>query len=146
MRKYTRILCLLLAMSLLMAVPAQATANVEPRGSIFFSSYLTYLSKVSSTSLGICFDVTANAAFMDELGASEIELFESSDQTNWTSVKTYEPEDYPVMLDYNTTSHAGYVMYYEAKPGYYYTACVTYYAKDSRGVGETLIYTDILKM
>lgn len=140
-----RILCLLLAMSLLMAVPAQAV-NAEPRASAFFSSYWTELTKMSSTSLAICFDVSANAAFMDELGASEIELFESSDQRNWDSVKTYDPEDYPQMLDYNTVSHSGYVMYYEAKPGYYYTACVTYYAKDSRGIGENFIYTAILQM
>lgn len=146
MKRPIRVVCLLLVLSLMMAVPARAAAEAEPRGSAFFSSYWTYLSKVSSTSFGICFDVDSNVAVMDELGASLIELYESPDQHNWTRIKIYEPGAFPYMLAYNTVSHADYVMYYNAIPGYYYTACVTYYAKDSRGSAETLVYTGILRM
>ncbi len=146
MKRPIRVICLLLVLSLMMAVPAQAVTDAEPRGSIFFSSYWTELCKMSSTSLAICFDVDSNAAVMDVLGASQIELYESSDQQNWTRIKIYEPGAHPDMLDYNTVSHTGYVMYYNAIPGYYYTACVTYYAKDSRGSAETLVYTGILRM
>ncbi len=30
--------------------------------------------------------------------------------------------------------------------GYYYTAYITFYAKDSRGIGERYVYTEIIKM
>lgn len=141
-----RVLCLLLGISLLMVLPVHAASNVEPRGSAFFSSYWTFLDKTSSTSFDVIFDVTANAAVMQELGASMIEVYESADQQSWTKVKIYEKEDYPEMIDYNTGSHMDYVTYDDAKPGYYYRACVTYYAKNSMGIGENFIYTEILRM
>lgn len=145
MKRPIRVVSLLLALILLLAVPAQA-ATEQSRASAFFSSYRTYLCKMSDTSLAICFDVDANAPVMDEIGASEIELYESADQQNWTRIKIYKPTAYPYMLAYNTSSHTEYVMYYNAIPGYYYTACVTYYAKNSSGMAENFIYTDILRM
>lgn len=146
MKRLIRVICLILALSLMMAVPAQAAGEAEPRGSAYFSSYWTYLYKMSDTSLAIYFEVIANAAVMDEIGASQIELYESEDQQNWTRIKIYEPGAFPYMLDYNTAAHGDYVMYYNAIPGYYYTACVTYYAKKGNGIGENFIYTQILRM
>ena len=146
MKSKLRGVCLFLAIVFLMAVPVNAVSNLEPRGSAFFSSYLTFLYKTSSTSFQVCFDVTANAALMQELGASMIEVFESADQQSWTKVKTYEMDDYPEMIDDNTASHTGYVTYDKAISGYYYYARVTYYAKNSRGIGENPQYTQILRM
>ena len=146
MKKSVRVLCLILTLSLLMAFPVHAESNAEPRASAFFSSYWTFLHKASSTSIEIWFDVNANAAVMQEIGASMIELYESADGQSWTIVETYEKEDYPSMIDYNTGSHTGYVTYSNAISGYYYSACVTYYAKNSTGIGERFIYTDTLQM
>lgn len=146
MKNKLRALCLFLAIVFLMAVPVNAVSNVEPRGSAFFSSYWTFLEKTTSTSFIVFFDVTANAALMQELGASMIEVYESADQQNWTKVKTYEMEDYPEMIDDNTGSHTSYVTYDKAKSGYYYYARVTYYAKNSTGIGENPQYTQILRM
>jgi hypothetical protein len=146
MKKRIRILCLILALSLLTVFPVHAESNAEPRASAFFSSYLTVLNKASSTTIEIWFDVTANAAVMQELGASMIELYESADGQSWTIVETYEKEDYPNMIDYNTGSHTSYVTYDNAISGYYYSACVTYYAKNSTGIGKRFIYTETLQM
>ena len=146
MRGRIRIICLILALSLLMVFPVHAESSAEPRGSAFFSSYWTFLHKESSTSLEVWFDVDANAAVMQEIGASIIEVYESADQQSWTRVKVYEKEDYPEMIDYNTGSHTSHVTYSNAISGYYYTACVTYYAKNSTGVGEREIYTEIMQM
>lgn len=147
MKKSIRVLCLMLTLSLLLAFPVHGQSNAEPRASAYFSSYLTLLNKVSSTSLEVWFDVTANAAIMDEIGASMIELYESPNgENNWTKVKTYEKEDYPEMINYNTGSHTGYVTYSNAISGRYYTACVTYYAKKGNGIGEREIYTSIMQM
>ena len=59
---------------------------------------------------------------------------------------TYKMENYPQMVDHNTTYHSGYVTYNYAATGYYYTACVTLYAKNSTGIGEKYVYTEILRM
>lgn len=146
MKKLVRFVCMILVFGLLFAVPAQAAETAVPRASYFFSSYGTDLYKASSTSFEIWFDVDANASTMQELGVSEIIVYRSADQQSWTKMKTYTPTNYPDMLDYNTGSYAGYVTYNYATTGYYYTAYITFYAKNSSGIGERYVYTEILRM
>lgn len=146
MKKLTHFVCTLLVMSVLLAFPAHAQTAVEPRGSAFFDSYGTDLCKTDTRKFQIWFDVDSNLVIMDELGVSEIVVYRSADQSSWTEMKTFWPEDYPQMLDYNTGSYAGYVTYNTAHPGYYYTARVTFYAKNSTGIGERDVYTEILQM
>ena len=146
MKKAVHFVCIILACSLLLATPAQAASATEPRASAFFSSYGTDLYKTSSTSFQIWFDVDANASTMQILGVSEIIVYRSADQQSWTKMRTYDMEDYPQMVAYNTGSHIDYVTYNYAAPGYYYTAYITFYAKNSTGIGERYVYTEILRM
>lgn len=146
MKKTIRYVCMILVLSMLFAIPAHAQTVAEPRGSIFFASYGTDLEKTSSRYFRIWFDVTANAAVMDVLGASEIVVYRSADGQSWSEMKTFTVENYPWMVDYNTGSYINYVTYNSATPGYYYTARVTFYAQDSRGIGERDVYTEILHM
>ena len=146
MKKLVRFVCIILVCSLLLAVPAQAAEAAESRSSVFFAAYGTDLYKTSSTSFQIWFDVTANAATMQELGVSEILLYRSADQQSWSQIKMYSMNAYSGMIDYNTGSHAGHVDYNFATAGYYYRAYITFYAKNSAGTGERYVYTEILKM
>lgn len=146
MKKILRTLCVILALSVVLAIPAYAESTVEPRASAFFSAYGTDLWKASSTSFEVWFDVDANLAMMDVIGVSEIIVYQSADQQSWTPVGTYYMEDYPEMTTTYDYSHTGYVTYYNAIPGYYYTAYVCFYATDYRGVGERDLYTEILQM
>ena len=146
MKKMIRFVCMVLVLSLGLAFPAHAESNSEARGSAFFAAYTAYLYKTSSTSFQIWFEVDSNAALMQEIGVSTIEVYRSSDQSNWIKIKTYKKANYSQMTDANTYSHAGYVTYDIASPGYYYTAYVTFYAKNSSGVGERDMYTAILRM
>lgn len=146
MKKLARFICLFLVCSLLLAIPAQAAGVGESRASSFFSSYGTDLYKTSSSSFQIWFDVVANVATMDVLGVSEIILYRSADQQTWEKMKIYIMESYPCMVAQNTSSHDGYVSYNFATTGYYYTAYITFYAKNSTGIGERYVYTEILKM
>lgn len=146
MKKTVRFVCMILVCSLLLAVPAQAASVVEPRASAFFSSYGTDLYKTSSSSFQIWFDVVANVVTMQELGVSEITLYRSANGQNWTNIKTYIMASYPCMVAKNTSSHEGYVSYNFATTGYYYTARITFYAKNSTGIGEKDVYTEILRM
>lgn len=147
MKKIVRIVCMILACSLLLAVPAQAAETAEPRASSFFASYGTDLYKTSSSSFQIWFDVVANAGSSPQvLGVSEIVVYRSADQQSWTKMRTYTMENYAQMVDQNTTYHADYVTYNYATTGYYYRARITFYAKNSSGIGEKDVYTEIIRM
>ncbi len=146
MKKILRIICIVIVLSLVLAIPAYAESTVESRGSAFFGSYATDLYKTSSSSFQIWFDVDANVATMDVLGVSEIIVYRSADQQSWTKMRTYTMENYPQMVAQNTTSHIDYVTYNYATTGYYYTAYITFYAKNSTGIGERYVYTEILRM
>ncbi len=147
MKKLVRFICIILACSIVLVVPAQAESVVEPRGSAFFASYGTDLYKTSSSSFQIWFDVIANAGnTMQVLGVSEIIVYRSADQQSWTKMRTYTMDNYPQMVAQNTQDHGGYVTYNYATTGYYYTAYITFYAKNSTGIAERYVYTEILRM
>lgn len=146
MKNYVRFLCVILALSLAIPLPVYAADDAASRGSAFFSSYLAFIQKISSTGMQIWYDVDSNAAIMDEIGVSSIELYESADQQSWTKVRTYEMEDYSSMIDRNTSSHTGHLSYSKGKTGYYYYAHITFYAKNNTGIGIRFLYTDILQM
>lgn len=142
MKRFTRSVCVILALVLLLSAPAYAASVVTPRGSSFFMSYDPFIYQETSTKLQIWFDVVA-VRTMDELGVSYIELQRSPDGRNWTTVKTYDPEDYPQMICENTGFHMDCVTY-NAEAGYYYRAREIFYAKNSTGIGELDDYTSIV--
>ena len=146
MKRFTRLICMILVCGLLLAVPAQAVEVADSRASAFFAAYATDLYRASATSFHICFDVTANGGAKDVLGVSEILLYRSADQQSWSQIKMYSKDAYAGMVDYNTGSHTGYVTYNFASSGYYYRAYITFYAKNSTGIGERYVYTEILRM
>lgn len=146
MKNIARVICMILVCGLLLAIPAQAESVAETRGSAFFGSYSTDLYKTDTRTFQIWFDVASNAVTMDVLGVSEIVVYRSADQQSWTKMRTFDMEDYSAMVDENTTYHGGYVTYIYATSGYYYTARITFYAKNSTGVGERDVYTEILHM
>ena len=145
MKKHSRIICSILILALILAVPVSAEENTVPRASAFFAIHDCYLYKTDSSTFQICFDVTATGT-MRELGVSSIEVDRSANGVNWSLIRTYEAEDYPQMLCENTGSHDSYVTYRYATPGYYYRAYITFYAKNSSGTGELFRYTATLRM
>lgn len=147
MKKFVRLICLVLACSTLFAIPAQAASTADSRASAFFSSYGTDLYITSDTSFQVWFDVTAKAGSdMQILGVSEIIVYRSADQQSWTKMRTYSASSYTNLLAANTGCHGGCVTYNYATPGYYYTAFITFYAQNSTGIGERDVYTEIIKM
>lgn len=142
MKKTTRILCIILTLSLIFVFPAYA----EGRASAFFAAYGTDLYKTGRETFEIIFDVTANAVIMQEIGASVIEVYSSTDKQTWSLSRTFYKEDWPEMTCTNSIGHTGSVTYVYATPGLYYRACITFYARNSTGTGINYIYTEILKM
>ena len=144
MKKITQVICLVLVLSVILAFPAMA-AEVTPWASDFFGSHSCYLTKVGTTHFQVWFDVAAVRG-MDELGASYIEIQKSADGVNWEYVASYSMSDYANLIATNTGTHGSYVNYYNAQPGYYYRALVTFYAKRGNGMAEHMSYTSSITM
>lgn len=144
MKRLTQAICLVLILSLTLSIPTFA-AEVSPRASDYFMSHSHYLWKVSDTHFQVWFEVAAVRG-MDELGASEVKVQRSSDGVNWTTVQTYSKSDYSNMIYYNTVGHSSCVDYYDAQPGYYYRARVTYYAKRGTGSATYTSFTSSITM
>lgn len=140
MKRFLRSVCVVLIVVILFHPIVYATENVNIRASNFFGRHTTYIDQVNTRQFEVWFIVVAVRS-MDELGVKRITVQRSSDGVNWTSMKTFEKEDYPNMICTNTASHSGYVTYW-GTPGYYYRAAVCYYAKDGSNIGEYDTYSD----
>lgn len=139
-----RIIAVLLIVVLLVPICAMATSNTAlPRASYFLDSYNTYLYRSGWGKIQVWFTVTG-VDYMDEIGTLTIQVFESTDNENWTWVKTYKQATTTGMLGYDKIYHSGHVEY-NGTIGRYYKAYVTIWAgKD--GDGDTrYMWTDIQK-
>lgn len=144
MKRFTRCICFLMVCVMLCATTAFAAETVEPRASMFFVGSSVYFWHTSGNSYEIWFDVTGKGS-MTELGASEIEVQRSTDEENWTTVRTYYKEDYSQMTKSSTTSYANCVPF-TATTGYSYRAIVYLYARNSSGTGNMRETTAILDL
>ena len=131
MKRFVKCLCLILALSFCLVVPA-AAAETAPYSSNYFMSRDAYLWRTSSTSCEAWFEVTAMRG-MAELGALHVDIERSSDGVNWYVVETYHRDDFSNLIAYNTGNHCSYVTFSEMKPGYQYRMYVELYAKGTDG-------------
>ncbi len=138
-------ICVVMALCILCSMVASAETEIAPRGNSHIAAHSAFLYMATGNMLQVWFDVTANAMVIDRIGVMWIEIYRSSDQTNWTKMRTYEYTEYPDMMGYNKTFHAGHVTYGYATPGYYYKAYITFYAASSTGSGAVLRYTAVLQ-
>lgn len=136
MKRFTRCVCLLLVCVMMFSTTAFAAETAEPRASDFFMYSSVYFWNTSGRNYEIWFDVTA-VGTMAELGTSKIQVQRSTDNSNWTTVRTYYKEDYSQMVKTNTGHHDDCVSF-TATAGYSYRAIVTLYAKNSSGGTGTL--------
>lgn len=110
---------------------------VEPRASDYLHMYSAYIYPAGWGKVQVWFSV-AGTGDMDEIGALEIQLYESKDNETWTWVKTFQHVDCSGMLGYNDFSHYGHVEY-NGTIGRYYKAYVCVWAgKD--GDGDTRFF------
>ena len=143
MKIFIRSMCFLLVMITIFTVPVSAQEQ-STWSSSYFAALQTYICRVNETGFQIWFDVTATRR-MEKLGVSEIQLQESVNNAQWTTVKTYTLESYPQMQESNTASCVNYVSYIGSKY-YFYRACVTFYAKNSTGQAEMELYTSPVRL
>ena len=128
---FFRVIAIILVIACVFPVNAMA---VEPRASDYLSAYSAYIYPASWGKVQVWFEVHGTND-MDEIGALEIQLFESKDNETWTWVKTFDYPDYPDMLGYDDYSHMGHVEY-GGMVGRYYKAYVCVWA-GKNGSGDT---------
>lgn len=140
MKRFVKCICLILSLSMLLAVPAQAAETPDTRSSSFFMRSSVYLYETSSTTFQAWFEVTG-VRTMDKIGASVIKIQRSSDNENWTTMRTYTMDNYySTLICENTAGHVGCVTYTGTR-GYYYRAYIKLYAEDETGTATWARYT-----
>ena len=142
MKRFTQCICTILVLTIMLAMPA-AAATVEQRASDYFMRFSVFIDEVSSSKFDVWFDVTA-VDTMDKLGVKEIKVQRSTDEENWTTMKTYKMENYSQMTDTNTFWHAGSVSY-NYSSGYSYRAVIVLYAKLGSSYGQYTVTTPIFE-
>ena len=128
----------LLLMVASLALPCVAYAaeegSVQPYASQYLTSYSAYVYITSANQVQVWFDVMGTGD-MDEIGTLSIKIYESSNGTTWTRVKTFSHEDYSAMLGYDDYYHSGHVSY-QGSAGKQYKAYVCFWA-GKNGSGDT---------
>ena len=141
MKRFIRLLCLLVVFASLAAIPAYAQEQ-SARASNEISTYRAYCTKNSSTSLSVSFQIMGTDT-MDEIGVTTVKVQYSSDQTNWTTAKTFYSSSTSGMTDTDTGYHAG-VLTCTVPSGKYYRAKVTFYAEKDGSFTERTYTTGII--
>ena len=139
MKRFTQLASLILVLSIILVNPAFAQEN-STWGSNYFASRLAYLYPTSGTQFEVWIEVEA-VGMMDKLGASEIILQRSSNNSTWTDVKTYTKEAYSNLVDDDAFAYEAYVTY-TGSSGNYYRAKVWFYAERGNGTAEYSYTTD----
>ncbi len=126
---FTKIIAFFMVLSLIAPVQAFAASNESamPCASYYLDSYSAYVYVTSSGEVQVWFDVMGTGD-MDEIGSLRIVLYESSDNKNWTKVKTFLHESTSGMLfkdDYYVSSH---VSWPSGSTNKYYKAYVCVWA------------------
>lgn len=139
-----RLAALILIVAMVVPVgAAAATSNmVQPYASSYLSSYGAYVS-LSGNQVQVWFDIYG-AGTMDEVGTLFIEIWESTDNVNWSWVETFNQDTTPGMLGYGDYYHGGHVTYYNGVAGRYYKAYVCAWA-GKNGSGDTRYFWTTVK-
>lgn len=132
--KIFRFLALLLV--LIFILPANVNAveedTLSSRASYYLTSYNTYLYNAALGKIRVYFDVTG-VNYMDEIGTLSIQIYESTDNKNWSWVETYKYNTTSGMLGYNKAYYSNYIVH-PGTVGRYYKAYVCIWAgKDGDG-------------
>ena len=128
---FLRIVATVLILACVFPVTAMAA---QPRASDYLSSYSGYVYPAAWGKIQVWFEVLGTND-MDEIGSLEIRLYESTDNENWSWVKTFDYTDNAGMLAYDDWSHTGHVEY-SGTIGRYYKAYICIWA-GKNGAGDT---------
>ena len=127
-----RLLSLLCAVMLLVSLPGVACASdLDARASAYFG--YTSVRAYAQSGGKVLFEIDVDATHtMQEVGASDVYVYEQQSDGSWSNVYTFTKEAHPYLIWTNST--CAYVdATYQGTVGKNYYAMVACYAKDSNG-------------
>ena len=136
-----RLLTLLFGVLLLSSLSIIAYAS-NARASAYFCS--TDVRAYAKSGGKILFEIDIDATHtMQELGASEVYVYEQQGDGSWDNVYTFTMDDHPYLIETNTVG--AYVdATYQGAVGKNYYAAVACYAKDSNGSEKLIFNTPVV--
>ena len=134
--KFVRLVAMMLVvvLTLPMSVKAAVVEPVQPCASSYLNSYNAYVYPAGSGKIQVYYSLIG-VGYMDTLGALTIKIYESTDNSNWTWVKSFTNDTTPSMIGYDDYYHSGHVDY-QGVAGRYYKAYVCIWA-GKNGDGDT---------
>ena len=138
-----KLIALALVISLCAPIGAQAAMpeTVQPMASAYLADYTAYICAMGDGDLEIWWEVCGTGTWAD-VGVLSIYLYESTDNTNWEWVKTFQFTTYENMLAHNTYFCMSHVDY-DGVPGRYYKAYVHIWAGPEDGGDGRYIWTPV---
>ena len=138
-----KVIALALVISLCVPIGAQAAMpeTVQPMASAYLADYTAYICAMGNGDLEIWWEVCGTDYWAD-VGVLSIYLYESTDNTNWEWVKTFQFTTYENMLAHNTYFCMSHVDY-DGVPGRYYKAYVHIWAGPEDGGDGRYIWTPV---
>lgn len=125
---------MIIVLSVPMSANAAAVETVQPRASYYLNSYSAYVYPAGSGRIEVYFSVKGTD-YMDEIGTLRIGIYESTNNSTWTWVKTYTHSEYSNLLAYDDFYHGSHVSY-QGVAGRYYKAYICAWA-GKNGSGDT---------
>lgn len=122
-KPFVLVLCLLLVF--VMAIPVGA------RASAYFSRTYAEATDIGGGTIRIKVDL-AGTGTMQEIGATQVIVYEEQPDGSYDPVRTYTRSEYPSLISYNRASHVSYVTHYGTSGKSYYALCA-FYAKNATG-------------
>ena len=137
------VIAVVLVLSFVMPISSYAAVpdTVEPLASDYLVSYTSYIGPVGGGKVQVWFRVTGKG-YMADIGALSVMLYESTDNVNWTRVKSFLYEDYSNMLSHNDSHHMSYVEY-QGVAGRYYKAYVGIWVGDETTGDSRYMWTTV---
>lgn len=142
---FVRVIALILIAIFIIPIPAFAAVpdTVEPTASYYLTGYGTYIYPLAEYDIQIWWNVVGTGGMAD-IGVLSIRLYESTDNVNWTHVKTYYHSTYTQMLDHGTGQSVDYV-FYDGDHQCYYKAYVGIYAGDGTNGDTRYVWTSAVQ-
>ena len=135
-----RIFALVLMLALLVPVGLPAAAQeIQPYASDYLNYANGYTVSVGSGKVNIQFYISGTST-MSDIGALSIQLYESTNNSTWTRVKTFNSSVYSNMMGHNVSSYNSYVQY-QGVAGRYYKAYVCAWASKNGDGGSRYFWT-----
>lgn len=126
-------------LALCMVLSLVITTYATTRASAHLDSYCASLTPKKNNRIAITVEVDGTG-LMDDIGATKIYVYRSTDNEHFYLLRTFDSKDYPAMMKHNVYYYCDTPIIFQGVSGYYYYAHVDVYAAKDGG-SSTRSYT-----